>query len=53
MVWQGRFKSPVIAADEHLLSVMRCVESNPLRAGIVSDLAAERKGGEGMASSTN
>jgi putative transposase len=27
-VWQGRFKSPVIAADEHLLTVMRYVESN-------------------------
>jgi putative transposase len=39
-VWQGRFKSPVIEADEHLLTVMRYVESNPLRAGMVSDLAA-------------
>jgi putative transposase len=39
-VWQGRFKSPVIAADEHLLTVMRYVESNPLRAGMVLDLAA-------------
>src|SRR5260370_36561988 len=39
-VWQGRFKSPVVAADEHLLTVMRYVEANPLRAGLVSDLAA-------------
>jgi putative transposase len=38
-VWQGRFKSPVIAADEHLLTVLRYVESNPLRAGMVTDLA--------------
>ena len=38
-VWQGRFKSPVVAADEHLLTVMRYVESNPLRAGLVNDLA--------------
>jgi putative transposase len=38
-VWQGRFKSPVIAADEHLLTVMRYVESNPLRARLVTDLA--------------
>jgi putative transposase len=38
-VWHGRFKSPVVAADEHLLTVMRYVESNPLRAGLVSDLA--------------
>jgi putative transposase len=39
-VWQGRFKSPVIESDEHLLTVMRYVESNPLRAGMVTDLAA-------------
>lgn len=38
-VWQGRFKSPAIATDEHLLTVMRYAESNPLRAGIVTDLA--------------
>jgi putative transposase len=38
-VWQGRFKSPVISADAHLLTVMRYVESNPLRAGMVTDLA--------------
>jgi putative transposase len=39
-VWQGRFKSPVIEEDEHLLTVLRYVEANPLRAGMVSDLAA-------------
>ncbi len=38
-VWQGRFKSPVVSADEHLLTVIRYVESNPLRAGMVSDLS--------------
>jgi putative transposase len=38
-VWQGRFKSPVVSTDEHLLTVMRYVESNPLRAGMVSDLS--------------
>jgi putative transposase len=37
-VWQGRFKSPVIQDDEHLLTVLRYVEANPLRAGIVVDL---------------
>jgi len=26
-VWQGRFKSPVIEEDEHLLTVMRYVEA--------------------------
>jgi putative transposase len=34
-VWQGRFKSPVIQHDEHLLTVLRYIEANPLRAGIV------------------
>ncbi len=34
-VYQGRFKSFPIAADEHLASVMRYVERNPLRAGLV------------------
>ena len=37
--WQGRFKSPVIEAGDYLLTVMRYVESNPLRAGMVSHLA--------------
>ena len=34
-VYQGRFKSFPIAADEHLLTVMRYVERNPVRAGLV------------------
>jgi len=34
-VWQGRFKSPVIQNDEHLLTVLRYIEANPLRARIV------------------
>jgi putative transposase len=34
-VWQGRFKSPVIQDDDHLLTVLRYIEANPLRAGIV------------------
>jgi putative transposase len=34
-VWQGRFKSPVIENDEHLLNVLRYIEANPLRAAIV------------------
>lgn len=41
-VWQGRFKSPVIQTDEHLLTVMRYVESNPLRAKMVTDLGSWR-----------
>jgi putative transposase len=35
-VWQGRFKSPVIQSDEHLINVLRYIEANPLRAAIVS-----------------
>src|SRR5436190_17512415 len=38
-VWQGRFKSPAVQDDDHLLTVLRYVEANPLRAGMVSDLA--------------
>lgn len=41
-VWQGRFKSPVIQNDEHLLTVLRYIEANPLRAGIVTDAADYR-----------
>ena len=35
-IWQGRFKSFPIQQDEHLLTVMRYVERNPLRAGLVA-----------------
>ena len=35
-VWQGRFKSPVIQDDEHLLTVLRYIEANPLRAAVVT-----------------
>jgi putative transposase len=34
-VWQGRFKSPVIQDDDHLLTVLRHIEANPLRAHMV------------------
>lgn len=34
-VWQGRFKAFPIQQDGHLLMVMRYVERNPLRAGLV------------------
>ena len=36
-VWQGRFKSPVIQDDGLLLVVLRYIEANPARAGIVAD----------------
>jgi putative transposase len=35
-VWQGRFKAFPIQNDEHLLSVLRYVERNSLRAELVS-----------------
>ena len=31
-VWQGRFKAFPVQSDEHLLTVMRYVECNPVRA---------------------
>ena len=34
-LYQGRFKSFPIEQDEHLLTVLRYVERNPLRAGLV------------------
>jgi REP-associated tyrosine transposase len=34
-VWQGRFKAFPIEQDEHLLTVLRYVERNPLRAKMV------------------
>jgi putative transposase len=34
-VWQGRFKAFPIQQDNHLLAVLRYVERNPLRAGMV------------------
>ena len=32
-VWQGRFKAFIIEDDDHLRTVLRYVERNPLRAG--------------------
>ena len=34
-LWQGRFKAFPIQEDDHLLAVLRYVERNPLRAGLV------------------
>jgi putative transposase len=33
-IWQGRFKSFPIQGDEHLLTVLRYVLQNPVRAGL-------------------
>jgi putative transposase len=35
-LWQGRFKAFPIEQDEHLLTVLRYIERNPLRTGLVS-----------------
>jgi putative transposase len=35
-VWQGRFKAFPIEEDQHLLTVLRYVERNPLRANLVA-----------------
>jgi putative transposase len=35
-VWQGRFKAFPIEQDDHLLSVLRYIEQNPVRAQLVS-----------------
>ena len=35
-VYQGRFRAVPVQSDEHLLTVCRYVERNPLRAGLVS-----------------
>lgn len=35
-IWQGRFKSFIIQNDEHLLTVLRYVEGNPVRSGLVT-----------------
>jgi len=36
-VWQGRFKSPPVQDDGHLWTVLRYIEANPLRVGMVAD----------------
>ena len=33
-IWQGRFKSFIIQDDVHLITVLRYVEGNPVRAGL-------------------
>lgn len=35
-IWQGRFKSFIIQKDDHLLTVLRYVEGNPIRAALVT-----------------
>ncbi len=37
-IYQGRFKSFPVQSDEHLLTVARYIERNPLRAGMVENV---------------
>lgn len=37
-VWQGRFFSPIVSEDGHVLSVMRYIEQNPMRAKMVREI---------------
>jgi len=56
-LYQGRFKSLPVQRDEHLLTLLRYVEQNPVRAGLVkrasqwrwSGAAARRDGPEELA----
>jgi len=41
-VWQGRFKSPLVQDDEHLLTLLRYVEANPPRAKLVQQAGEYR-----------
>ena len=41
-VWQGRFKAFPIEQDDHLLTVLRYVERNSLRAGLVEQAEDRR-----------
>ncbi len=37
-IYQGRYKSFLVSSDEYLRALLRYVEQNPLRAGLVNDL---------------
>ncbi len=45
-LYQGRFKSLPVEADEHLLTLLRYVQRNPLRAKLVTQCQDWRWGGE-------
>lgn len=41
-LWEGRFKSAVVDLDRYLLTCMRYIEMNPVRAGMVNKLSEFR-----------
>jgi putative transposase len=52
-LWQGRFKAFLVQEDHHLLTVMRYVERNALRANLVERAEDWRWGSLGWRSSRN
>jgi putative transposase len=36
-LWEGRYKSSLVQAETYLLTCMRYIELNPVRAGMVQD----------------
>ena len=51
-LYQGRFKTFPIEADDHLLTVLRYVERNPLRAGLC-ERAEDRQSPQSVTSGRN
>jgi putative transposase len=41
-LWQGRFRSKPILKDEYLINCACYIEENPVRAGLVEDIAKYR-----------
>lgn len=41
-LWEGRFKSCVVSAEEYLLQCQRYIEMNPVRAGMVNSPGNDR-----------
>ncbi len=41
-LWQGRFKSHLVESERYLLTVLRCIELDPLRAATVATPEAHR-----------
>ena len=47
-LYQGRFKSLPVETDEHLLTLLRYVQANPVRGGLVRRASLWRWSGEGV-----
>lgn len=51
-VWQGRYKSFIVQEDQHLLTVVRYIEGNPVRAGLADSAQAWRWSSHGARTGT-